>query len=308
MVLPPRYLAQATLFFPGVNSQLYLKLCQALQTDPSVRELPMAEGPMPAQENLARLVLGSRLAAESAAMRAPARFVSSSSGLKIQVEASSAELARQQLEALLAYYDGFVKNTPLSPSGRTRLVVEKQLEAVAQHLRETEVKLSQSSDSSLRQLGDTAIQADPKVMAQVWLNRTEDEAVGRAILDTLEQLREQHPAENLPVSKWLSRWAGAANRLPGANPRLTGKVRKEDLLTRLKLERSYFDTLLKYRSLLLQHSFLRTLESLEKPSYEIIDPPSVEPVSKERTCLWLALTGFLGGFAAAGLWVFRQRE
>ena len=295
---PHWYLGESTVFFPGLNRSLFTKLAQALQADPSMKEVPLTETPTLAQENLARLILASASASSAAGLEQPATLTAVSGGLVLQVRSKSAEGASHQLERLLEYYDAFVKDHPTSSLSRTRRLLEDQLAAVAQHLRKTEEKMALSSDPQLRALGDGSGKVDSKVLAQVWLKRSEEQAVGRALLDTLQQLREQHPGQNYPVSDWTARWSprGAAT----SRPRLG--VRRQSLLARLKLERSYADTLLKYRSLVLQHGFLKTLESLDSAPYEIVDPPRARKLGKGRLYAWSSLAGALLGLVGAVLW------
>ena len=74
------------------------------------------------------------------------------------------------------------------------------------------------------------------------------------------------------------------------------------MLGRLKLERSYADTLLKYRSLVLQLGFMKTLESLDSAQYEIVDAPRAHRLGKGPLYAWSSLAGALLGLVGAALW------
>ncbi len=289
---PQHYEAQTTLFFPGVKTDLYLKLCQALQSDPSTPSVALPDSPaVQEQENLARLIFSSHAAARAASLPSPAQVETRPGGLCIRVQGRSAEKSRAHLESILTYYDETLKQLPPAGLGKARQTIEGQLNQVAQQLRQVETRLANSSDARLRQLGDSAIQADPKVMELVWLRRSQDESAGRVLLDALEELRQEKPGSGSPALDWARNWAPDLKKKPGGRPKLRDKVRKADLLERLQLERSYSDTLLKFRSLLLQHSFLRTLEDLETTGYEIIDPATVQPLPKTGTYLLCLLAG-----------------
>ncbi|MBS2034782.1 hypothetical protein JST97_07335 [bacterium] len=313
---PPLTKASATLYFPGVNQQLFRKLSEALQADPAGPGATSSpETVTVAKEKLAHLIFTSRAAIQGCLEdRSPAeveRFMANlevtelaSGGLKISVQDRSSESARAKLQALIEYYDSFVAEHPLSPVARTCKQLEEQLDRVAETLRKTEEKLAASSDQRLRVLGDLAIQADPKIMEQLWVRRSEDDETGRAILDVLQNLREADAKGPASKHGWVGHWA-TGGKIPGKAPRPKSPVRSQDLLGRMRLERNYFDTLLKFRSLLLQRSFLKTLESLESDEYEFIDPPHLDPPSRQQNLLLGGVSGLLLGLLAG--WLARRR-
>ncbi len=314
--VPPLTKASATLYFAGVNPQLFRKLSEALQADPAGPGASSSpETVTVAKEKLAHLILTSRAAAQVCLTdRSPAAVEHfmlllevkelASGGLLVSVKNRSGETARAQLQALIEYYDAFVVEHPLSPVARTRKQLEEQLDRVAEQLRKTEEKLATSGDQRLRLLGDLAIQADPKIMEQVWVRRGADDEAGRAILDVLQNLRETDSKE-AGKHGWAGNWA-SGGKIPGKVPRPRSPVRTQDLLSRMRLERNYYDTLLKFRSLLLQRSFLKTLESLESDEYEFIDPPHLEAPSRKENVLMGGLLGMLIGLLAG--WLGRRRD
>lgn len=276
---PQRHLGSLTLFFPPLDPGLYQQLCQAL--DGQVAPGPLESGPQgPPQEQLAWLVLSSQAAAGSARLESPVRLTRLSSGLRVQVVAGSPERARQQLEQLLAYLDKFLQDHPVHPYRRTRLALEGRLGEVAQHLLELEGKLQAPKTGLGPQSG--------RVQAEVWLRRSEEEATGRAILDTLRRLRGEELARSSEYA-WVQRWLKGKPSAPPARP----GVRRFDLKKQAGLERNYQDTLLRYRMLLLQLSFLQTLEGLTDTHFEVVDPASVRPQPKSWGWLAAAALGAL---------------
>ena len=279
---PQRHLGSLTLFFPPLDPGLYQQLCQAL--DGQVVPATVESGPQgPPQEQLAWLVLSSQAAAGSARLESPVRLERLSSGLRVQVVAGSPERARQQLEQLLAYLEKFLQDHPVHPYRRTRLALEGRLVEVAQHLLELEGKLQAPKGAA------PVVQAG-RVQAEVWLRRSEEEATGRAILDTLRQLRSEELARSSEYA-WVQRWLKGK---PSSSPVRPG-VRRFDLKKQAGLERNCQDTLLRYRMLLLQLSFLQTLESLTDTHFEVVDPASVRPQSKTWAWLAAAAVGALAG-------------
>lgn len=282
-IWPQRHLGSLTLFFPPLDPALYQQLCQALDAQGAAG--PVESGSQgPAHEQLAWLVLASQAAAGSARLESPVRLERLSSGLRVQVVAGSPERARQQLEQLLAYLDKFLQDHPVYPYRRTRLALEGRLGEVAQHLLELEAKLQAPKGAA------SGVQAG-RVQAEMWLRRSEEEATGRAILDTLRQLRGEELARSSEYA-WVQRWLKGK---PSASPARPG-VRRFDLKRQAGLERNYQDTLLRYRMLLLQLSFLQTLEGLTDTHFEVVDPASVRPQPKGWAWLAAAAVGaVLGG-------------
>jgi hypothetical protein len=314
---PPLTRASATLYFPGVNPQLFRKLSDALQGDPAgPGASSSSETVTVAKEKLAHLILTSRAAIQGCLTdRSPAAVESfmanlevtelPSGGLRVAFQDRSPETARANLQALIEYYDGFVSEHPLSPVARTRKQLEEQLDRVAEQLRKTEEKLATSSDQRLRLLGDLAIQADPKIMEQLWIRRSEDDETGRAILDVLQNLREANATGPAAKHGWVGHWA-SGGKIPGKVPRPRAPVRSQDLLSRMRLERNYYDALLKFRALMLQRSFLKTLESLESDEYEFIDPPHLDAPSHKQNLIWGGASGLLLGILAG--WLLKGRR
>ena len=300
-VLPAVYVARVTLYFPGGSVEGFNRLTDALAAKP--KELQDFQYQLPGSGEFAVLLFGSQ-GAVGAAKDAGASIVSvenlGSGGVRCFVEARSTSAARQGLQAFWDYYESFVAEHPVSPTSRARRGLERELQKVASSLREQEVMLSRSRDARLHQLGDSAIRAKPEIMANIWRKRTEEENEGQALLDTLNTFRhrDKEQSRHSPEQSWTSLWSAGQKRLPGALPRFQVKTRKQDLLERIRLEREYYDKLLEFRSLLLQASFMRTLEALETSDYEILDPIRVE--KKPRN--WFYPLGFFVlGFASSGL-------
>jgi len=182
-------------------------------------------------------------------------------------------------------------------------VVEAQWKETAKALRKCEASLAQSDDPSLRRLGKVSNEARGKVVQEIWLRRSEEQAVSRSLLDLLEKLRREKSSPS-PLSLLAKDWPLAPPALARQDSHLRNSPSKGGLLDQIRLERSYYDTLLKFRSLTLQLSFLKTLESLENPRYEMIDPPSVQIQSKAQ--VWF-LGPLVGGLFFSLLGLLRPR-
>jgi hypothetical protein len=319
--------ARTVIYFPGVHPQPFMNLTRALRAD-SVEGLdpaPVAAG-NPEIPQLARVILESRGAAEAALQ---ATNSSTASGrwrgdpvdafldrlqieyrepatLTLQLEAANGNLARTQLQKVLDYYSSYVAKTPLTRVQRARKSVEVRLAAVVKYLSQLEDRMRASSISDLRKLGDAAIKANPKVMKELWLRRLEDEDKGRELLEQLAAVRGRAQGNPASQDAWMAQWAAGQKSRPkvsGALQRLP--VRRQDLLSRAKLERDYYEALIKHRSLILQQSFLLTWETLENHQFELVDPVSVRIASRP----WAANLGVglvLGLAAALAEWLLRS--
>lgn len=328
---PRQYQAELTAYFPSVNSQVYTQLTQALRVDPMGQDGGAAAGysTQPGKETheLASLILGSRAAATFSLKQAGVPSQSTwwdpdpverfrkkqlvleqaqASGLRIQVEASSPETARQLCEALISYYSDFVKSNPLTVTSSTRKRCEAELAHANKKLSgiEAEMMASNAPDSSAGKI-------DPKVARELYRKRLDQTSENRQVLDTLHRIRAQpgNPetgetpgSSGTPAPLEPQAWNNQWNRKDKAKATRPGdkfgnQVKESDLLKRAQLERRYEDNLLIYRSLLLQASFLRTWEALETDKLEIVDPIVVRPAPRVDYH-W----PIFGAVAGAALW------
>ena len=297
---PRTYLATGSLYFPEVQTPLFQKLTNALQAIPGQETTVQGSEDSSAYLALAFMVFRSSAARDSLQDRYLKSIEirgDSDRGIHFSLYSNSAASARGGLQGLWDYYTDFIKEHPVSKSSQVRKSLEAALATQSTTLRKLEERLAASSDKRLQSLGDSAIKTNPKIMAQIWLKRTEEEVTGRAILDTLAELRgnQANKEGGLGDQVWLSKWAAKQKQLPGRHPKLRGTVRRKDLLERLQLERQYYDALLEFRSLLLQHSFLKTMEELENPNFEIVDPIKVTLASRWKNYALGLFSGCLLG-------------
>jgi hypothetical protein len=310
LIQPRHYVAQVTVYFPSVQPELFLNLTQALRADPARgADLPNLTG-RPDVSQVASVVFRSAAAAEFALKRAgqdasaawkmtdpvsalQARLqvqTTDPSTLQLRLESRSGNDARVMLQAVLDYYSDFVKKTPLTRVRSARESTEARLAKVVKYLRLLEEKMTRSTSAELRALGDQALKANPKVMTQVWLRRMDEESRGRELLDKLQRIRGNRKPGDRSEEVWLTEWARGQKANPRPSQGLMRPVRSQDLQQRAQLEREYYEALLKHRSLVLQHSFLLTWESLENHDFEIIDPLNV----RSSRVNWM-LAGLVGG-------------
>jgi len=315
-VQPRAHTAEVTLYFPGVDTHLFSQLTQALRAEPIQSGLIQEAGPDTRDlAATAAVILQSQAAASSvlkdlASVASLTRFQSRlvieegpGSSLRLHLEAGSAEAARLELQALLEYYNDFVKRNPLTRVGRTRRKLDKRLLELVKHLRGMEQRLSRSRSAELQKLGDKIIRADPKLMRQIWLKRAEEQQKSRELLNKLQRIREEPRTATSAEEKWLQEWAQGKKSNPPVSRALQMSVRPQELLERARLEREYYEALLQYRSLALQQSFFLTWETLESSDFEIIDPIVVKRNLRD----WLragttgAVLGLIIGFTALSL-------
>ena len=304
------YRGEVSLFFPGVQSQMFSNLTKALRARPD-DGLDMPENIKGDSEvaPLALVIFESRAAAEFSLKQQgepsthrwgsgePVEEFSRSlqvelqepSTVKIRVVARSSEACRKKIQGLLDYYQEFVSTHPLSRVRRTRERTEARLAKNAAHLRALEEKMSRSSSRELRKLGDAAIRANPAVMSQLWLRRMEDEGRSRELLNQMQKIRGQVKGPKPAEAAWMKEWARRQRANPKTSPALKRAVGRQELLEQARLERDYDEALLRHRSLVLQSSFLLTLEDLDDFSYEVIDP--IRIVAQRQGRIWYLFAG-----------------
>lgn len=319
MVGPRRYQAHITLYFPSVQPELYLNLTRALGASPK-QSLDSSNLTSPDSDDsrLAQLIFESNGAAEAALGQANLResLVSAfrrrfrvrpvePDSLELTLNSKSGNTARSELQALLDYYATFTSENPLSRVKKTRQLVEGRLQKQGKYLVVLEEKLSRSTSAELRQLGDVSLKKNPKVLRQLWLKRLEEEGSGSQLLTKMQMLRQTGVQKGELQDQWMKEWAQGRRGLPKPNAGLLAQpVRREELQARARLEREYYDALLKFKSTNLQHSFLLTWESLEDSSYQIIDPLSVRSLRPDfSTCCGL---GLLGGLVLG--WIYSLKK
>lgn len=310
---PRTYVASVTVYFPSVQPQLFLHLTQALRSNPAgADELPNLSAGNPEVSQMAMVIFRSQAATEFAlkqsGQEASAAWkltdpvedlqkqlevtTTDPSTVIIRLHSRSGNLARLQVQGLLDYYTDFVDKNALTRVKKTRQKTEERLAKLVKYLRLLEHKMSRSSSKELRSLGDASIRANPKVMTQVWLRRMDEEGRGRELLNKLQKVRGNARPGQRPEDAWIAEWAQGQKSNPRPSPGLQRPVRRQDLLERAQLEREYYESLLKHRSLVLQHSFLLTWESLESSQFDIVDPLNVR---SQRT------RPAYGGLVGAGL-------
>lgn len=286
------YQARCTLYFPAANKLIFGKLCELLKTDGGQMANIVAE-PSENQENLARLVFTSRSAQQAAHLSVPPTCDITNRGLHLAVWAATPEEAQQQLNSILQYFDSFVKDHPTSKAGSVRIVLNQELKNVSGELLKTEKALASGLNPRLRLLGDTALRSKPELLLEIWTRRSESEVTGRAILDTLQLLREGDRKDRDSYRDWLMNWKPSVEK-SSIGPRFPNPVRPADLANQARLERTYGDLLIRYRSILLQESVVHTLQQLDSPQYEVLDAPYTEHT--ERRWLLHCSVGALLGF------------
>ena len=317
---PRRYQGHVTLYFPSVQPELYMNLTRALGANPrqSLDSTSLAS-PAADSSGLAKIIFESDAAAEhvlggsgresrlaSFRRRLTVEAIEPSS-LDIRVEAGSGNAARQEVQALLDYYVDFTEKNPLSRVKKSRELVEKRLEKQGKYLLLLEEKLSRSPSAELRRLGDASLKQNPRVLKQLWMKRVEEEGRGRELLNKMQHLRQTSGSKENPPDPWLKEWAQGRKSQPKPNPDLMGlPVRRQELQARARLEREYYDALLRFKSMTLQHSFLLTWEGLEDPGYQIVDPLSVRSVRANLG--YSCAAGLLGGLLVGILFSFAPRR
>lgn len=313
--LPRRYFAESQLYFPTLNVKLYVQLTQALQVNPGEDNAVVS---LPAQDSqvsqVARLVLTSRAAAQFALKKAGLPVTNHwfgldsvesfrkrieiqlvpPSALLLRVHGYPADTARSLCQALMEYYSTFTSEQSLTHTARTQKRVQVMIDEVGRNLYELEGQLTVSGEDTLRTLGDAAIQADEKVMRQLWKKRLDQAAQSRKVLENLRKIRgDNEDGPDLWVSQWAPTRPASA---PKGEKALDGSVRRQDLAARVKLEREYEDALTVHRALVLQNAFLQTWAALEDHDFEVVDPVSVQAESPLGLAMLLSLLGAgLGG-------------
>ncbi|MBT9585602.1 hypothetical protein IV102_19835 [bacterium] len=325
MLQPRAYLSEVTLYFPAVHPKLLANLTQALRAEPdSVGSLPGA-GSLDVSQ-IAITILRSQAAAEYALNQAGISSASRWQGDPVQelqqglqIEAAepatvvvkvrwrSASRAKDLGTGLLDYYHQFTKKTPLTRVRQAREACELRLTQIRKQLTRMEEQLSRSASRDLRSLGDASLKVNPKVMSEVWMRRVDEEGRSRELLDKMQKVRGNPPATD-PDEKWLAEWA-AGRKLGVKTPKalLRTPVRRQDILERARLERDYYEALLKHRSLVLQHSYLRTWEALENPDFEIIDPQRVHSL-RAPIVNWVLGGAVAGALLGVLFWIGRRRR
>lgn len=310
---PRLYVGEIVVYFPAVRADLYIPLTKALRTEIEEQTIPASTSPSSDTAAVAALILSSQAARADALNRVGAhpRTVRSLSCLvddkvsavKIQVKSSSLDSARGMPQALLDYYSGFVAKQSLSRAAQARTSVEKRLKLLAEELAKLEEQMRRSASQDLRALGDATIGAKKEVMSQIWLKRLEREGRSRNLLAKMSRIRTSQGKGVNPVEEtWLADWGGGVTVLP--RPAISGvSTRPQDLLKAARLERAYYQALVNYRSLILQQSFWLTMEALETPDYEVVQPLSVEPEEKQWWA-FILVGGLLGWFCS--LWTGRR--
>lgn len=313
---PRRYLASVTLLFPEVQDKSFSNLLRALKGGPDRLAGPVEQGARSGRvQETAALVFQSEAARDfvvtgsGAGPRDGLSLTVSSpqdGALRLELESRNDELARQQLQFCLDYYQDFVRKTPLSRSAFARRACDLRLSQLVKKLRQLEEKMSQSAFPDLRRVGDKAIKSNPKVLSELWIKRMEDEGSSRSLLDLMQRVRGSESGGAPEEAAWMLNWGEGLRSGPKPSRGLARPVRRQDLLARAALERDYYEGLLTYRSLVLQRSFLLTCESLESFGFEILDPIRVR--TKPKPYRDKVLQGSALAFLFWLLWalVFRQ--
>lgn len=318
LLRPTSYQASVSIYFPTVNPQLLSKLNEALQASPD-SDFDSRAGQMSTSKpsSLAGTILKSQAAAEYALTKAGentnARRWSDPLGefeshltvvesapdtLTLKLTARTAESARNKQQGLLDYYSQFTKKNPLTRVRQSKELLEERLAKTARQLRTLEEKMSRSSSRELRSLGDSTLKANPKVMTQLWLRRLEEDQQGRDILNKMQKVRGTAGKSARIDEKWLGKWSKDQKAAWRPSPGLSKvTVRRQDLVERAKLERDYYEALLRYRAYLLQHSFLQTWDDLENTDFTVVDPVRVRSY-RQSSWIW-PLSGALLGLLYA---------
>lgn len=308
-----RYVAEARIFFPAVEPQLFTELTRALKADP---DLPasLSVGANRELSIMAQVILRSQAAQDFAKQKVGQ---AKGGGFEVTLEeggslqllglASGAEAAHDQISTRLDYYTDFVKRNPLTRVAKARADLELRIGNNSKALAGLEDQLVQAQNPGLRRLGDASLKVNGKVMSEVWLRRLDRLEKNKQLLKQMEKLRANTPQGDLPGSEWLQDWAGKRlNRVPTSSAlRQSVPTGKQDLLKQAKLERDYYDALLLHRSLILQRSFLLTWDKLENSQYELLEPIHVRPYHPPA---WVSLSwGLLVG-ALSGVFLSQYRK
>lgn len=313
--------ARVTVLFPGVQTELYLALSKALRAVPGEEaEVPSAGSSSPTASEVAAVILSSDGALEAVVkahpeagrgawrtnkgerLREQLRIEATAPGvLRIELDANDGNLARVRLQELLNYYSQFVQAHKLSRTTQALEVTEVRIRKVQNQLRSLEEKMVASPDDELRALGEGALRASPKVMTEIWLRRMEEEQRAVTLLNKMQKIRGASSPTEAAGEDWLKNWGRGIKPRTTLNATLRKAPRRQVLLDQVKLERDYDENLMKYRSLVLQRSFLQTVEALRSDRFEMIDPVSVRS-TRRSAWVWL-LYGAMGG---AFLWGLRR--
>lgn len=286
---PPTYVAQGSLYLPTIDRVGYKQITASLGATPAPSVLESHFGVETAQ-----MIFQSESVRKILESKHVGRFVVTplaQAGLHFELRLNTRAGAQSALKEVWTFYQSFVDTRMVTQSKRAYQMVDSEMGRLSQELANQEKRLSLSRDPTLHALGESASGVRPEVLAKIRLRRVEDERVSQTVLTIMRQLRELRPAGN-DENTWLSEWATSQKKLPGRLPTLNAVIRSQDLPERVRLERTYYDTLLEYRALLLQRSFLRTAVSLENLKLEVLDPIEAVPLARNYWPAWvLALIG-----------------
>lgn len=269
------YNCSCTLAIRSTNNGSLQALAKALgnENENATSDLATLE-----REQMAILVLQSHKAQESANIARPPLCTMANGGIHISIWSPSADQARKSMLDLLDYHSKFSNENPNSRAALTARALDERMQKMSKELRTLETKLSESGSPQLQALGDAALKSQASVLRELWLRRSETEANGRIVLETLQRIREADQKHRGDDSDWIRRWTPLVGPSP-ATPRPINH-RKLDFANQLRLERTYGDSLLKFRSLLIQLELLRTAAQLDSVEFVLVDPPYVEPQKK----------------------------
>ncbi|MBT9585569.1 hypothetical protein IV102_19665 [bacterium] len=331
---PSQYVAEVSLIFPSINSNVLKQVTKALKLDAAGVEWSKSVATSDAQMvEAASLVFKSRAAITSSLRGAkvvlPPTLVAlqgdpiesfrnnnvqvetlDGTSIKLEVLYSRVETARALCQGLLDYYTTFVHEHRLTNTARTRQQLEEKLVRVDKRLGTLEKKLLEASGGRFRVLGDSTIRPDPKIMKELWKQRILESGSSGRVLDEMRKIRKEAAQDNKDNpdpeelgDDWRSRWGSTTledtTDREGSLPR---NARRSDMPSRLELERVYEETLLLYHAGLLQYDFLSMWESLENFDFEIVDPVTVHQQAATTRMVYLSLLGALLGTLASLLW------